>query len=266
MIFPDPTALRDSRFFEDLQGKIEEHLQKSPDVQLKAFWDFDGTILNGDISEGKRTGSQIHYRGMIDRSILEGIVPNHEASLEGVEKFWAKYSVDAEAGYHGTFYLGQVYADLPLDVQTRIRSLSVKVYEEVSTYFFAFSLELINFLNSKGVHSHVISASPELFLKEVCSFLPIPMDRISGVNLDKERGRRVDPIFNYGDGKKDRMDHILRQSPKKAQPILAIGNSWTVDGPMIRAACQTGGLGLLVNAGLAGADYQHKHFYRLNIA
>ena len=42
------------------------------DAVPMAFWDFDGTIIKGDIGEGFREDDGRGYRGMIESSILAG--------------------------------------------------------------------------------------------------------------------------------------------------------------------------------------------------
>ena len=40
-----------------------------------AFWDFDGTVIKGDIGYGFRDADGKGYRGMIEASILAGLTP-----------------------------------------------------------------------------------------------------------------------------------------------------------------------------------------------
>ena len=50
-----------------------------PDAVPMAFWDFDGTVIKGDISEGMyenepaRTGKQL-YKGLVEETILAGLL------------------------------------------------------------------------------------------------------------------------------------------------------------------------------------------------
>ena len=57
-----------------------------PDAVPMAFWDFDGTIIKGDISEGLEEGGKVLFKGLVERTIEEGLCPTY-----GKDGGWNQY-------------------------------------------------------------------------------------------------------------------------------------------------------------------------------
>ena len=61
-----------------------------PDAIPMAFWDFDGTIIRGDISEGVETIDGKHrklYKGLVERTIEAGLNSVYPPN-GGWERYW----------------------------------------------------------------------------------------------------------------------------------------------------------------------------------
>ena len=64
-----------------------------------AAWDFDGTILKGDCSEGLRDGDRTIYRGLAQVAIESGLSSVYPPE-GGFARFWTDYTnMDARVGH-----------------------------------------------------------------------------------------------------------------------------------------------------------------------
>src|SRR3974377_1004994 len=67
----------DSRILEQILRTRDAILKRAPDSPDRpvflAFWDFDGTILKGDCSEGLRSDAQTVYPGLAQVAIEHGL-------------------------------------------------------------------------------------------------------------------------------------------------------------------------------------------------
>ena len=59
------------------------------DHQCAAFWDFDGTIINGDLTEGRHLGVG-DYTGLFERALLAGLIPEF-AGKNGFKRYQDNY-------------------------------------------------------------------------------------------------------------------------------------------------------------------------------
>lgn len=242
-----------------LLEKKKNILSSQPKTHFVSFWDFDGTIIDGDISEGKKTDHRHgRYHGMVHRSIFSGLIDTYASGEKGIADFFRDYRGDLESYY----YLGGLYSNLSFERKSQIQQLTRDTYEEVKKHFFDFSLDFLMFLFKEDIESYIISASPHIFVEEACEHLPVKREHIFGINLDEKDGKKVDPIFNYREGKRERALNILQTHPH-AFPILAVGNDWTADGSMIKLVCEKGGFGILINGLHDDNSYQHPNFYRI---
>ena len=62
---------------EDIVARVRENVAKiraaDPQAVPMAFWDFDGTIIKGDISEGLCENGRTLFKGLVERTIEEGL-------------------------------------------------------------------------------------------------------------------------------------------------------------------------------------------------
>ena len=67
----EPEAHAD-RVVEEILAAVAKLKAVDPEVKPMAFWDFDGTIIRGDISTGLQENGVMRHQGMIHAGILAG--------------------------------------------------------------------------------------------------------------------------------------------------------------------------------------------------
>ncbi|MCB1137954.1 MAG: haloacid dehalogenase-like hydrolase [Leptospiraceae bacterium] len=230
------------------------------------FWDFDGTILKGDCSEGLREDGNLVYRGLVELTIEAGFSSKfrrNEAAL-----FEEEYRQRDESRGHRDAYtfLTTQYGGAHPD---EITAFATKRFQEVyQNYYFRSSLEVWNGLSEAGIQNHIISASPHFFVLGAGPTLSAPPERINGVRLKMRNGALLpvlDPPLTYAEGKtsklKEIVDRIRKENPKKKVYVLAaFGNSYHTDGDFLKyvqelslPAGKTSAI--MINGGAAPEEY-----------
>ena len=242
----------------------------NPDAVPMAFWDFDGTIIRGDISEGFETvnGKPVKlYKGLIERTIEAGLNTVYPAK-GGWEQYWDRdYPRLNEIGrwlawpYNAQMYHGQSEAALGAFCEAECE----KVYRK---WYFASSMKIWRALAKAGVENYVISASPEVFVRGAAKSLGIPSSRCRGIGVAIFGGRLtaklVYPIPN-GEGKVENLREFVLARPNGVA-VAAFGNSYSTDGAFLRyVATQPSlpggakGTALMINGGKTVPGYT-EHF------
>ncbi len=251
-----PTFLKDA-----LREKKQFAQRKFPDLKAAAFLDFDGSLIDGDITEGQKKGART-YSGLIDLAILGGTIPGFEGQ-EGLQRFWHKYENDFSDMKAAYLWAGQLVANLAHDEDRRLREVVIRhLGEMVEKYLFSFAHDLLMFCKTEEITPYVISASPHYFIQELGHFLPIAKENLFGLNGRMQNGELVDTILHDAAGKEQRVVELC--TSRSLYPLFALGNKWHWDGGMIRRTCEEGGVGLLVNEG-APSNYTHPSLYYFNI-
>ena len=259
-------------------ARILENVAKikaaSPDAVPMAFWDFDGTIIRGDISEGceKVDGRLVKlYKGLIERTIEAGLNTVYPAK-GGWERYWGRdYPRMNEIGrwlswpYNAQMYYGQSAAALDAFCEAECE----KVYRK---WYFASSMKIWRALAKAGVENYVISASPEIFVRNTAKSLGVPSFRCRGIGVKIVGGRLtteiVYPIPN-GEGKVENLREFVLARPNGVA-VAAFGNSYSTDGAFLRyVATQASlpggakGTALMINGGKTVPGYT-EHFITVN--
>lgn len=128
-----------------------------------AFWDFDGTTMKGDCSEGLRENDRLIYPGLAQLAIEHGLSELYPPA-GGFEKFWNDYTnLDARIGHWLAYpFIPQMLRGAKAD---DVLQLSREYFSTtLSNYLRASSVRIIQELKRGGVESHVVSASAELFV------------------------------------------------------------------------------------------------------
>ena len=255
-------------------ARILENVAKikaaSPEAVPMAFWDFDGTIIRGDISEGveKVDGKLVKlYKGLIERTIESGLNSVYPAD-GGWEQYWDRdYPRLNEIGrwlswpYNAQMYHGQSAAALDAFCEAECE----KVYRR---WYFSSSMKIWRALAKAGVENYVISASPEIFVRNAAKSLGIPTSRCRGIGVATVGGRLTTkiayPIPN-GEGKVDSLREFVLSRPNGVA-VAAFGNSYSTDGAFLRyVATQPSlpggakGTDLMINGGKTVPGYT-EHF------
>ena len=206
-----------------------------PDAVPMAFWDFDGTIIKGDISEGLDEGGVQRFKGLIQRTIEEGLCTVYPAN-GGWDRYWKHdYPRMKEIGrwlawpYNAQMYYGQSAAALDAFCEAECE----KVYRK---WYFASSMKIMRALEKAGVENYVVSASPELFVQNTWKTLGIPRSRCRGIRVaidgDMVTTKVVHPVPS-GEGKVENVREFVLARPHGVA-VAAFGNSYSTDGAFLR--------------------------------
>ena len=241
-----------------------------PDAVVMAFWDFDGTIIKGDISEGVdfATGSTVKlYKGLIERTIEEGLNTVYPAK-GGWEQYSERdYPRLNEIGrwiawpYNAQMYHGQSLERLDAFCEAECDN----VYRK---WYFASSMKMWRALEKAGVENYIVSASPEIFVRGVAKSLGVPRWRCRGMRVVVDGGRVTTKVLYplpNGEGKVENVREMVLARPNGIA-IAAFGNSYRSDGAFLRyVATQPSlpggakGTAVMINGGNAVDGYT-EHF------
>ena len=251
-------------------GNVAKIKAANPDAVPMAFWDFDGTIIRGDISEGveKVDGKFVKlYKGLVERTIEAGLNTVYPAK-GGWEQYWDRdYPRMNEIGrwlswpYNAQMYYGQSAAALDAFCEAECE----RVYRK---WYFSSSMKIWRALAKAGVENYVISASPEIFVRNTAKSLGIPSCRCRGIGVEIVGGclttKIVYPIPN-GEGKVENLREFVLARPNGVA-VAAFGNSYSTDGAFLRyVATQPSlpggakGTALMINGGKTVPGYT-EHF------
>lgn len=241
-----------------------------PDAVPMAFWDFDGTIIKGDISEGLEEGGKVLFKGLIERTIEEGLCPTY-----GKDGGWDRYSRRdyprmREIGlwlawpYNAQMYNGQRASVL----DSFCRSECERVYRK---WYFDSSVRILKALERAGVENYIVSASPEMFVRAAADTLGLPSCRFVGIRVaidgDMVTSRVVHPL-PMGEGKVENVRALVLARPHGVA-VAAFGNSYSTDGAFLRyVATQPSlpggakGTAVMINGGEDRPGYS-EHFIKV---
>ena len=252
-------------------ARILESVAKIKAVQPQAvpmaFWDFDGTILKGDITEGLVEGGEKRFKGLVERTIEEGLCPVYPR-----KGGWAKYSksdypmMSKIGRWLAWPYNAQIYDGISEERLGRFCEEECgKVY---CRWYFASSLEMMRALEAAGVENYIISASPEVFVRAAAKSLGLPSSRFRGIRVESSGGRMTTRVVHpvpSGEGKVENLREIVL-GRGGAVAVAAFGNSYSTDGAFLRyVATQPSlpggakGTAVMINGGKVVAGYT-EHF------
>ena len=241
-------------FWTNLKKQCSELVKKqtNPEEKLFAFWDFDGTILHGDLTEGKDSDDiSSSYVGLLEDCTRSGYIPeiNSEKSFLDFKKFLDDLlKKDKNLAY---FEMARI---LEVNEESK-EKLKKFCYEKIKTnlskFFYQETVDFMNYIKDLGIEQSIVSLSPELFIKEAAKFLPVKPDLAFGLNPKEDI---VMDILQYPKGKSLKIEKIYKSYEELNIPcktIFAAGNEWYSDGSMIELAYNSGGIGLFI-------DHKHK--------
>jgi phosphoserine phosphatase len=206
-----------------------------------AFWDFDGTVLDGDCSEGLIRNSQSVYPGLAQKVIESGLSPLY-GGTNGFTTFWQDYQgMDERIGHWLAYpFIAQMMRGARAD---DIAALATRHFQAtLRRHYFASSLAIMRDLQANGIEIHIVSASPELFVRGAAQSLDIPPERIHGIRTVQRCGLVTEELaypVTWADGKRERIQEILREiglrTPGHTVYVIAgFGNSYGTDGPFLK--------------------------------
>ncbi|MEQ8350886.1 MAG: HAD family hydrolase [Leptospiraceae bacterium] len=251
--------------------KTRDALQKehcSDGCIFLTFWDFDGTILKGDCSEGLRQDGKIVYRGLVELTIEQGF--SSVFRRDEARKFEEEYRRrDRELGHRNAYtFLTTQYGGADPE---EITAFAKKRFELYQNYYFRSSIQIWKALEEAQIQNHIISASPHFFVQGAAESLGISGERINGVRLQQRKGQllpTLDPPLTYADGKTETLQSIVKrlqeENPSKQVFVLAaFGNSYHTDGhflEFVHSAELPAGktLSVMINGGESPEEYNDR--------
>ncbi len=234
-----------------------------------SFWDFDGTILKGDCSEGLKEGDKTVYRGLVELTIEQGF--SSEFRRNEASQFEEEYRRrDRDLGHRNAYtFLTTQYGGA--DPQEILAFATRRFQEVYRDFYFSSSIKMWKDLEKAGIQNHIISASPHFFVQGATDTLDTSPDRINGVRLKMEDGQLLpvlDPPLTYAEGKTQTLQTIVQriqsENPDKNIFVLAaFGNSYHTDGPFLEfvgsSALPAGKTKVvMINGGEAPAEYNDR--------
>ena len=256
----------------DLLALKEAVLRESPSNRphrFVTFWDFDGTILAGDCTEGWATNGVPVYKGLPERCILAGLCELYRGP-EGVRQFWSDYErMDQSPGtWLATPFLTQMFQGVKA---AELEQFARRVFEsELTNFLFASTMKILRGLSVAGIEAHVVTGSPQVLVRGAAGTVGIPPQNIHGVRVAEREGRLTGELIypvTWAAGKAQRLQELLEQW-KTDQPgcdvhvLGAFGNSYSSDGPFMAWAAQRRMPGtnravlLMINGGEAPEGYR----------
>jgi len=211
------------------------------DFIFLAFWDFDGTILKGDCSEGLTEKGSVIYPGLAQVCIESGM-----SSIYKPETGFPQYLKDYR---HMENAIGEwlAYPFIPQMLRgakaDEVSAIAAKQFSKTyKHYYFKKSLNILKRLESESIQNHIISASAELFVKGSSESLGLHQSRLNGIKLAIKDGKVTPKIIypvTWNEGKTQKIKLIIEemqhQHPNKTIIVLAgFGNSYNTDGSFLK--------------------------------
>jgi phosphoserine phosphatase len=232
----------DSRIIDQILKTRAAILKSTGDTNalFLTFWDFDGTTMKGDCSEGLHEEGKLIYPGLCQLAIEHGLSEIYPRK-GGFEKFWHDYTnMDARIGHWLAYpYILQMLRGAKAE---DVRQLSRAYFSgTLSNYLRASSVRIIRELEHGGVQSHILSASPGVFVQGVSASLGIPTNHIHGTEV-RIRDRRLTEELVYpvtwNIGKRQKIQDVVAET-RRGRPgqnvfvLAGFGDSYNTDGPFL---------------------------------
>ena len=256
------------RIVGDILANVAKVKAADPQAVPMAFWDFDGTLIAGDLEVGcTHRGEPILYPGIIRRAIEEGLIPIYDRK-DGWRKFWEEdYLRMSQIGRWLAWpYLAQMLNGISV---RELDAFCAREFEKIyRKWYYASSVKMLRALESAGVENYVVSAGPELYIRNASDSLGLPRERFRGIRVEIVGGRvttrLVHPVPS-GEGKVENLRDLVLERPHGVA-VAGFGNSYSTDGAFLRyVACQPSlpgrakGTAVMINGGKVVPGYT-EHF------
>ena len=222
------------RVVDEILANVAKLKTADPTALPMAFWDFDGTIIKGDISEGLREDGVERHQGMTRAGIMAGFSPFYKGE-EGCRLFDRDYARLNEIGRFIAWpFIGQVFAGVKVSDFNRF--CAQRVRDIYSKWYFASSVKILRRLEAAGVENHIISGSPDIYVKNAAESVGLTPDRMHGNRLAIDGGilsTRIEYPVTTGEGKVEVLRHLVN-ARKNAVAVAGFGDSYRTDGAFLR--------------------------------
>lgn len=220
---------------------IEHYIQQHPNSThtrpiFITFWDFDGTILKGDCSEGLEEHGKPIYKGLVQVCIEKGYSAYYKNNE--FKKFQDTYiHLDNTKGHRVSYaYLPTIFAGAHRDEILNIATMYFT--QTLARYYFTSSIAILQKLKENNILIYVISASPEFFVKGASATIGIPQSHMYGIEVVTKNGVLTSIVTKpipYAEGKTHTLKLIIEKLQNKynthhVYALAAFGNSYSTDG------------------------------------
>ena len=247
----------------EILANVEKVKAARPDAVPMAFWDFDGTIICGDISTGHSVAGRQVYQGMIAYSAEAGFSPVFKSGAaveEYLEGMYRRLGKDV-GRWISWPSLGQVFhgADA-VKLEEHCRDYAQRVLKD---WYFTSSVKIMRALEKAGVENHIVSGSPDIFVKAAGVAAGVPRLKSVGIRQRVAGGRlttRLEYPLSMNEGKVECIREVINACPG-AVAVAAFGNSYWTDGPFMRYVAEgqlPGGakaVAMMINGGTPPPEY-----------
>jgi phosphoserine phosphatase len=207
-----------------------------PDAVPMAFWDFDGTVIRGDISTGYEHDGRKAYAGMLVKAAEKGFSPVFKSAAEA-EDFLAD-DYPRLSGKYGKWLSWPIFGQAFFGADAEKLELFCRDYADsaLKRWYFTSSLAIMRSLEKAGVENYVVSGSFDIFVKAASTAAGIPRSRALGIRQRVAGGRittQLEYPLSMNEGKVECVREVLNARPG-AVAVAAFGNSYWTDGPFMR--------------------------------
>ena len=250
------------RVVDEILANVAKLKAVDPSVAPMAFWDFDGTIIRGDISVGLQEDGVERHQGMIHAGIMAGFSPFYKGE-EGCRQFDRDYARLNEIGRFIAWpFIGQAFSGVK--VADFDRFCAKRVRDVYSKWYFASSVAILRRLEAAGVENHIISGSPDIFVRSAAESIGLTPDRMHGVRLAIDGGvlsTRIEYPVTTGEGKIEVLRRLVN-ARKNAVAVAGFGDSYRTDGAFLRYIVRqtlpggARGFALMINGSGSASGYE----------
>ena len=233
-----------------------------PNAIPMAFWDFDGTIIKGDITTGWIDEKEA-YSGLFRACVEAGFSGILHTSADVDSFLYDTYpKMKALSRYIAWPALGQIFAgadEAALEAFCRRHTEST-----LRPWVFSSSETILRALEKAGVENYIISGSPDIFVKGACECAGVPRSRAVGLRQRISGGRlsmQLEYPLSMNEGKIETIREIVN-AKSHAYAVAAFGNSYWTDGPFMRYVAThplpggASGVSIMINGGATPVEYK----------
>lgn len=247
-----------------------ENQRVCPTCLFFTVWDFDGTILKGDCTEGLWENGEKIYPGLVEVFIENGLYGNFRGA-DGFFRFWQEYKAKEEINPLEAYTWA--VKNLAKNPKDKIYEIAQQHFEsQLKNYYFASSYDLLKELYDAHIKTLIISASADIFVKAALKSLPDPETLIFGIAQKEKNGYLTENIvmpITYAEGKTEKLKLVLKEiEEKEKRPVYILagfGNSFHTDGPFLKFILEQKlpsgkPISVMINGGQAPKEYENLFF------
>lgn len=238
---------------------------KEDDVLFLSFWDFDGTILHGDCSEGLYEEKNQIYKGFAQLAIEAGHCKIYnQGDYLDFEKDYRSFEEEIGEWFAYPFLVQMLHGAKEEDLKILTKE---HFKNTLQAYYFDASIKIIHALEKNAIQTYIVSASADIFVDAAASTLGLPQERFHGIKVRTKEGKltyEIEYPITWAEGKTEKIKELVleleKRYPNKRIVILAaFGNSYNTDGDFMRYIKEITpqkSIAVMINGGKIPPKYQ----------